>query len=90
MWWWIGISAKEDYFAYVWDQAKVNLSGHKSSLWYSELGDMVRTGRVPAVNWNRPAAKLSICFIVLTPLGGSCRITRDNLLTFSSPSASAT
>lgn len=37
--------SKEDYFAYVWDQAKVNLSGHKSSLWYSELGDMVRTGR---------------------------------------------
>lgn len=37
--------SKEDYFAYVWDQAKINLSGHKFSLWYSELGDIVRTGR---------------------------------------------
>lgn len=35
----------EQYYAWVQTCAKQNLSGHLFSMWYTELGDMVRAGR---------------------------------------------
>ncbi len=39
------IMTPNEYFDWVVKCAKQNLSGHKFSMWYSEIGDMVRSGK---------------------------------------------